>query len=109
MAKKAINRSRRFTQTRPDAPPDTNNRANLQVAVIQALQDIDSMQGPPDPKNPANPLYPGWVRMSTQEKIRAVVDAMDADPTVAMNIGSLTVRFEKEVRDAYETKHRRTR
>lgn len=108
MAKKYPHSSRRFTQIRPDAPPSLTQRSNMQTAVSRALQEIDSAEGPLDPAT-AIPLYPGWVRMSTQEKIRAVVDAMDDDPMVATNIGSLTIGFEKAVRDAYEEKHRRNR
>jgi len=109
MANKASHRSKLYKKNGPDAPPSLTQRSNLQTAVNRAVQEIDSAEGPRDPANPPNPLYPGWLRMSTQEKIRAVVDAMDDDPTVATNIGSLTIRFEKEVRDAYERKHRRNR
>lgn len=109
MAKKYPHSSRRFTNIRPDEPASLTDESNLKTAVSQAVQEIDSVQGPRDPTNPGRIVYPGWVRMSTQEKIRAVVDAMDDDPTVAGTIGSLTIKFEKAVRDAYEEKHRRKR
>ncbi len=109
MAKGYPHSSRRFTQIGPDAAPTRGQEINYDAIVTNAVNEIDSPAGPRDPANPAHPLYPGWVRMSVQEKIRAVIDAADARKIVKPAAGDLAIRLEKDVRDAYEKKHRRKR
>ncbi len=99
--------SRRFTQIRPGAPATPGQKQNYDQIVSGAVQEIDSMNGPDDPNNPGNPFCPGWVRMSTQEKIRAVIDAIDEEGNLKNRVGPLSIRLEKDVKDAYAAKHSR--
>lgn len=107
MAKKYPHSSRSLTRIRPDAPPAPTQEASYRATVARAVNQIDSVNGPTDPASGA-PFFPEWQRLSFQERIRAVIDATDCTSGLGTS-GPLGIRFEKDVRDGYEKKHRRNR
>jgi len=107
MAKKYEHSASDMVDITPDAPPTSNQEQAYEQRVNNALGTIDSSVGPLDQAT-GNPRFPGWVRMSIQEKIAAVIRTTEADPGFRTVVDDNQIsRFEKDVRDAYEEKHRR--
>ena len=107
MAKKKYQHSAQdFLDITPGAGPTKGQEDAYKRAVNSAVGIIDSNKGPMEASG--NPVFPGWLRMSIQERIMAVIRTIEKDDDFKKQVGDdLLVRFEKGVKEEYAKKHRR--